>query len=82
MEVVEDVLQMIANEAQDADQKAAHACMKSKYSTQDYYLCLEFYLARLHDRIAKEYGIQKRCEIFPFRKKLNNFRRGLIKDGI
>ena len=69
---------MIEEEVRSADQKAEQACRQSKYSIQDYWMCVEFKFQRLHDQIAKEYGFNK-LDVMPYRSKLNNFRRSLIK---
>ena len=75
-----EILAIIADEAKLADERAENACKRSKYSVQDYHMCVEFTLQQLHDRIATEAGIEVRCEIFPFRRKLSSFRRELLQD--
>jgi hypothetical protein len=73
----DDILTIIADEARQADERAAVACERSKYSIQDYHLCIEFYLQRLHDRIAAESGSDRRCPQFPFRRRVADFRESL-----
>lgn len=75
---IREVLAIIADEARLADERAENACKRSKYSVQDYHMCVEFSLQQLHDRIARESGLDVRCEIFPFRARLSAFRRDLI----
>ena len=77
---IREILAIIADEARMADERAENACKRSKYSVQDYHMCVEFALARLHDRIAQDAGLDVRCEIFPFRVKLSSFRKGLLAD--
>lgn len=76
---IDHTLDIIEDEARQADEKAAEACQKSKYSTSDYWICLEFALQRLHDRIAAEAGSSRRCPHFPYRLRLAEFRRSVIE---
>lgn len=69
------ILSIIRSEAEDCDKKAEEACKKSKYSIQDYWMCVEYRLQRLHDRIAKESGQDIRCPHYPFRVRLAEFRK-------
>jgi hypothetical protein len=78
-EILQKILEIIEDEAREADIKAAEACKRSKYSAQDYWMCIEFKMQRLHDKIAKEFGINKRCPHFPFRKKLLAFKKYLMQ---
>ena len=75
-EEVEKILDHIKQEIKEADRKAEEACKKSKYSIQDYWMCVEFKFQGLHDLVAKEFGYPK-AEIMPYRKKLNDFRKTL-----
>lgn len=77
---IADILDIIQDEAREADRRAEHACSRSKYSVQDYHMCTEFYLSDLHDRIAREAGLQRRCPVFPFRTKLAKFRSSIVRD--
>ena len=70
-------LATMREEAINADAMALLACERSKYSVQDYWMCVEFVLQRLHDRIAREHGLSARCPIGPFRAKLNEFRKSV-----
>lgn len=72
---VDEILNIIVNEARQADERAAEACARSKYNIQDYHMCIEFYLQHLHDRIAKEAGLERRCPKFLFRQRLAKFRK-------
>ena len=72
---IEQILSTIRDEAYQADLRAAEACKRSKYSIQDYHICVEFYLQKLHDRLAKEAGLEIRCGIFPMRQKIAVLRR-------
>jgi len=69
------ILEIIRRSAREADEKARAACLRSKYSIQDYWLCIEFRLQALHDAIAREAGASIRCPRFPFRKAVDAFRR-------
>lgn len=75
------LLDKIQDKAQEADNNAKNACLRSKYSIQDYYMCLEFWTQRLHDELAREYNLKRRCPIFPFRSKLSDFKSELRKRG-
>ena len=74
---IDEILDIIQDEACQADECAAEACKRSKYSVQDYHLCVEFYLQRLHDRIAREAGLGRRCPRFPFRQQVSQFRKNV-----
>jgi len=76
MENIKKILTLIKEEVHEADRKAEHACIQSKYSIQDYWMCVEFKFQRLHDRIAKEHGLP-RLEEMSYRRKLNEFRKSL-----
>jgi len=70
-----DVVRMICREAKEADDKARAACVRSKYSIQDYWLCIEFVLQRLADRVARESGLAMRCPHYPFRQRIERLRK-------
>lgn len=72
---IEEILDEIQSAALEAGRKAEEACVKSKYSVQDYWMCLEFWTQRLHDRIAKRHGLRRRCQQSEFRKALLAFKR-------
>lgn len=78
---IEQILDTIQDEARQADERAADACSRSKYSIQDYHMCTVFYLARLHDRLARESGLSRRCPVFPFQQRLATFRRETVRGG-
>lgn len=69
------VLDRIQDAAKEADEKAEESCKKSKYSIQDYWMCMEFWAQRLHDDLAREHGLERRCPHYPFRVKLAAFKR-------
>jgi hypothetical protein len=71
------VLNEIEQEAQEADYKAMEACRKSKYSIQDYWLCIEFKMQTLYTRIAKRHNLPNRCKKGEFQEKVATFRRNL-----
>lgn len=75
---LESILDIIQAHAEEADRRAEEACKRSKYSIQDYHMCTEFAMQRLHDDIARSAGSQRRCPVFPFRARLNEFRRQTI----
>jgi hypothetical protein len=77
MSQIEEILTTICDEAKQADERAAEACKRSKYSMQDYHICVEFYLQNLHDRLARESGLSLRCPIYPMRQKIADLRRSL-----
>jgi len=72
-----DILNEIEAEALEADQKAMEAYRKSKYSIQDYWLCIEFKMQTLYTRIAKKNNLEVRCKKGEFQEKVSEFRRGL-----
>lgn len=72
---LDQILDIIQDEARQADDRASEACMRSKYSIQDYHICIEFYLQNLHDRLARESGLSRRCPHFPMRQMIANLRR-------
>lgn len=74
------ILDTIQDEARQADERAAEACARSKYSMQDYHICVEFYLQKLHDRLAREAGLERRCPTFPMREKVANLRREVARE--
>ena len=74
------VLDLLKEEIRAADANAEKATRQSKYSIQDYWMCLEFKLQRIHDQIAKECGFERVPEM-PYRKKLNEFRKSLLKQN-
>ena len=76
MEKIKKILSLIADEVREADRKAEEACLRSKYSVQDYWMCVEFKFQRLHDRIARDHGFP-RLEEMSYRRKLNEFRKSL-----
>jgi len=80
MEKIKKILLMIEEEVREADEKAERACRQSKYSIQDYWMCVEFKFQRLHDRIAREHGLP-RLEEMPYRRKLNEFRKSLKEES-
>lgn len=77
---VNEILDVIQDEALQADRRAQNACERSKYSVQDYHMCIEFYLQELHDRIASQSGLSRSCPKFPFRQKLSKFRAEVKRD--
>ena len=79
-DIINTILDMIQEHAKRADERAAAACMKSKYSIQDYHMCTQFAMQRLHDDIARQHGLERRCPVFPFRRRLNEFRRETIQE--
>ena len=72
---VDDILAMIRDEAMMADRRAEEACMRSKYSVQDYWICIEMRMASLHDRIARAAGVHIRCPRGRFSARLLEFKR-------
>jgi uncharacterized protein YydD (DUF2326 family) len=74
---IKQILDLIENEIVEADKKAERACQQSKYSIQDYWMCVEFKFQRLYDCIAKKYQFPKMREM-PYRRKLNDFRKSLL----
>jgi hypothetical protein len=74
------ILDLLKEEIRKADVNAEKATRQSKYSIQDYWMCLEFKLQRIHDQIAKEGGFDRVPEM-PYRKKLNEFRKSLLKQN-
>lgn len=76
MEDIKKILALIESEVREADEKAEKACKQSKYSIQDYWMCVEFKFQRLYDKIAKEHGLP-RLEAMSYREKLNEFRKSL-----
>lgn len=75
---IDELLDIIQRHAEDADRRAEDACKRSKYSIQDYFMCVEFKMQQLHDDIARRAGSSRRCPTFPFRARLNEFRRETI----
>jgi hypothetical protein len=75
--VVRRCLDILRAAALDADAKALDACRRSKYSIQDYWMCLEFWTQRLHDDIARDIGLDERCPHGEFRKRLAEFKRSV-----
>ena len=71
---VKRVLDELAYHARFADRSARNAFLKSKHSTQDYWICLEFWTIRLHNRIAKEFGFD-RIEKFSFAATLAKLKK-------
>jgi hypothetical protein len=80
-QVVLRILARIEEEASACDAKAEQACIKSKYSIQDYWMCVEFKFQQLHDDLAREHGLPRRCRTFAFRKRLNEFRKSTKEDA-
>lgn len=74
---IDGVLVILRDAALEADEMAMEACMRSKYSVQDYWMCMEFWTQRLHDRIAKESGINEKCPHGPFRSRLSEFKASI-----
>ena len=72
---VRDVIRLICREAKEADDKAMAACARSKYSVQDYWLCIEFRMQQLADRIARKAGLAMRCPKYPFRQRVDRLRK-------
>ena len=72
------VLDIIESHALEAGAKAEECCSRSKYSIQDYWMCIEFSFARLHDSIAREAGISRRCKHSSFRQAVASFRSAVI----
>lgn len=77
----DEILDIIQAHAEEADRRAEDACKRSKYSVQDYHMCTEFAMQRLHDDIARAANLTRRCPIFSFRARLNEFRRATIEAG-
>ena len=75
-----ECLKIIQSHAHDADEKARRACLRSKYSIQDYWLCIEFRLQRLHDEIAMSAHLPNRCPSFEFRLHVQRFRKAEMKN--
>jgi len=75
--IIRSILDRIEEEARLCDTKAERACARSKYSIQDYWVCLEFQMQRLHDTIARDLGLSRRCPHFSFRKRLAEFKQSL-----
>ena len=76
---ISSILTELRQAARHADRKAALACAKSKYSVQDFWMCMEFWTQRLHDRIAKKVGLKLICPHYPFRQQLTRFKKGLTQ---
>jgi len=76
--MIDKILDRIEAHALKAGAKAREACIKSKYSIQDYWMCIEFSFSRLHDDIARENGLSRRCKQSVFRKAVAEFRRSII----
>jgi hypothetical protein len=74
------ILEIIRDEARQADSRAAEACKRSKYSMQEYHICIEFHLQKLHDRIAREAGLPIRCPIYPMRVRIAELRRMVARE--
>lgn len=79
---IEEILKIIRDEALRADNRAAEACARSKYSMQDYHICIEFYLQNLHDRLAREAGLSTRCPVYPMRARIADLRREVARELI
>lgn len=77
---LEQILSIIRDEALQADNRAAEACARSKYSIQDYHICIEFYLQNLHDRLAREAGLPIRCPNYPMRARIAELRKTVIRE--
>lgn len=77
---LDEILAIIRDEALLADNRAADACSRSKYSIQDYFMCIEFYLQNLHDRIAREAGLQVRCPHYPMRVRIAALRKEVLRE--
>jgi hypothetical protein len=73
-----EILEIVRAEARRADNNACAAMIRSKYSIQDYHLCMEQYLARLHDRLAIAGGLPDRCPHYAYRQAVLRFRRAII----
>lgn len=72
-----EILQKIGTSAKDADEKAANAFKKSKYTTFAYWIGMEFVLQRLYDDIAKKAGLEERCPWYRMRELLALFKKQL-----
>jgi hypothetical protein len=72
------ILDIIESYALEAGAKAEECCVRSKYSIQDYWMCIEFSFARLHDSIAREAGLSRKCKHSSFRQAVATFRRTVI----
>ena len=75
--VANDIFLIICTMARDADKKAEDACAYSRYSIQDYWMCIEFQLQQLADVIAIKYNLDKRCPKYDFRKRLTEFKNDI-----
>lgn len=77
-QLVEKIMNNIKEQAKKADDKALDACKRSKYSIQDYWLCIEFKFQQTYDDLARSIGLSSRCPVFPFRQEVNSFRKLMI----
>lgn len=77
---LDDFLDSLQYDILFADARAKEACKRSKYSVQDFYMCLEFHLSRVFNRMAKNHGSSRRAEIGKFRNKLNEFKKKIITE--
>lgn len=78
-DVVKEVFDLIVEAAREADERAQMACQRSKYSVQDYWMCVEMRMSALADKLARKHYLPIRCPIFSFRMALNEFRKSQIK---
>lgn len=81
-ESIEKAMNLILSNIQGYDNKGHDACIRSKYAIQDYWLCLEFKFQQLYDDLAKIFGIDKKCPIFPFRNRVNDFRKNELRQTL
>ena len=78
-DVAQEVFDLVVEEAREADERALLACQRSKYSIQDYWMCVEMRMANLANRIARKHYLPVRCPIFSYRMALNEFRKSQVK---
>ena len=78
-DVAQEVFDLIVEAAREADERAQLACQRSKYSVQDYWMCVEMRMATLADKVARRHYLPERCPVFPFRMALNEFRKSQVK---
>lgn len=73
-EAADEHLEYLQVAAYDAGEKAGEAFSKSKYSTADYWLCVEFKLQRIHDDFAKSIGDKRKCGWSKYREFISEKR--------
>ena len=78
-DIAQEIFDQVVEAAREADERARLACQRSKYSVQDYWMCIEMRMSALADRIARKHYLSMRCPKFSFRMALNEFRKNQIK---